>query len=97
MHGPFASAGPLIRVPDLYMTPALSFLQVYGTLGFDTRRFCVSLSPAGPLMPLGPPWVPKVGTSAFFNPAPPVVILDPINTQNNLGRSCFGFRQLQLC
>lgn len=75
----------------------VSFLQTYSTMCFDTRRFCVALSPDGPLAALAPPYTPRVDTSSYWHPAPPVVILDPLNHTENVGRTCFGFRQVQRC
>jgi len=40
--------------------------------------------------------VPRVGTPEYWRPADPVVVLDPLNPSNNLGRSCFGFRHIQV-
>lgn len=59
----------------------------------------VCLSPSGPLVTLSPlhsPHVPRVGTPEWWRPADPVVIQDPLQPNNNIGRACFGFRQLQL-
>jgi len=82
--------------PDLG-TLLLTFLQVFGT-GFDTRRYGVSLSTSGPLFTLSSwsPHVPRVGTPEYWQPADPVVIQDPLLPSHNVGRSCFGFRQVQL-
>eukprot|EP00602_Paraphysomonas_sp_CaronLab_P013170 CAMPEP_0185042476 /NCGR_PEP_ID=MMETSP1103-20130426/42376_1 /TAXON_ID=36769 /ORGANISM="Paraphysomonas bandaiensis, Strain Caron Lab Isolate" /LENGTH=1180 /DNA_ID=CAMNT_0027582561 /DNA_START=624 /DNA_END=4166 /DNA_ORIENTATION=- len=83
--------------PDLG-TMLLSFLRRFGTR-FDTRRHAVVLSINGPFAPLAPGMapahVPRVGTPNYWRPADPVVVTDPLDSQNNLGRSCFGFRQLQ--
>lgn len=77
----------------------VAFLEVFGTATFDTRRACISLSPAGPLLPLAPHHfnTPRVGSAGFWQPAPPVVILDPLRPDANVAMSCFGFRQVQLC
>jgi len=77
----------------------VSFLKLYSPENFNPRNFCVSLSPAGPLLPLAPNQfnTPRVGSAVFWQPAPPVVILDPLNPTANIGSSCYGFKQVQLC
>ena len=77
----------------------VGFLKLYSPQNFDPRNFCVSLSPAGPLLPLAPNQfnTPRVGSAGFWQPAPPVVILDPLNPTVNIGSSCYGFKQVQLC
>jgi len=56
----------------------------------------VSLEAIGPLTPLAPPYTPRVGVD-HWESVSPVVILDPLEAGMNIGRSCFGFRQVQLC
>ncbi len=43
----------------------------------------------------GQPWQ-QVGGGAPWRPTDPVVIQDPLRAANNVGRSCFGFRQVQV-
>jgi len=78
-------------------------LFAYGTRNFDPRRFSVQICAdgTGPLVPLTPAgatarFVPRVGTSEYWQPADPVVIQDPVDPSNNVGKACFGFRQVQL-
>lgn len=85
--------------PDLG-TLFLTFLKYFGT-SFDTRKYAVVLSINGPFVPLSPGLVnnahlPRVGTPGYWKPPDPVIVQDPLNSSNNLGRSCFGFRQLQM-
>jgi len=89
---------PPTEKPNIGMLLA-SFFEVFGTRRLDPRRSCVSLSPAGPLLPLAPHHfnTPRVGSVGFWRPAPPVVVLDPLNPALNVAQSCFGFRQVQLC
>jgi hypothetical protein len=54
------------------------------------------MGPLVTLTPLHSPHVPRVGTPEWWRPADPVVIQDPLQPNNNIGRACFGFRQLQL-
>lgn len=79
-------------------TLLLMFLRRYGP-AFDTRKYAVIMSTSGPFIPLSPglanAHVPRVGSPDYWQPADPVVILDPLNSSNNIGRSCFGFRILQ--
>ncbi|CAM9228929.1 unnamed protein product [Chrysoparadoxa australica] len=75
-------------------------LKTFGT-SFDTRRSGVLVSShgAGPLAPLTLQHfvgIPRVGTPEWWQPADPVVIQDPLQASNNVGRSCFGFRQVQV-
>eukprot|EP01041_Mallomonas_annulata_P000680 gene680-1302_t len=82
----------------------LTFLSQFGTL-FDTQRFAVCMSTRGPLVPLVPTpgssggWVhahvPRVGSPDYWRASDPVVVLDPLDPSNNLGRNCFGFRHIQ--
>ena len=55
---------PPTEKPSIGMLLA-SFLEVYGQRGLDPRRSCVSLSPAGPLLPLAPHHfnTPRVGSA----------------------------------
>ena len=80
--------------PDLG-TLLLIFFRKFGTK-FDTRKHAVALTVNGPFVPLSGDRMPRVGSKGYWNPPDPVVVIDPLNSQNNLGRSCFGFRQLQL-
>jgi len=77
----------------------LDTLSTYGTKSFDARKCSVQICATGPLVPLTPALtaghVPRVGTREFFQPADPVVIQDPVDPKNNVGKSCFGFRQVQ--
>jgi len=77
----------------------VNFLETYGTRGLDTRRSCISLAPSGPLLPLSLHHfnTPRVGSAGFWQPAPPVVIVDPLHPALNVASSCFGFRQVQIC
>ena len=81
--------------------------DVFSTTAFDTRKYAVCMSTTGPLVPLAPcvlpaaggsaqAHVPRVGTPEYWRPADPVVVLDPLNPSNNLGRGCFGFRHIQV-
>jgi len=79
--------------PDLG-TLFLKFFQKFGTT-FDTRKHAVALAVNGPFVPLTGDRMPRVGSEGYWNPPDPVVVIDPLNSQNNLGRSCFAFRQLQ--
>ena len=54
-------------------------------------------SPLTPLHAPGSFLTPRVGSAGYWAPPPPVVIVDPLNPANNVGRTCFGFRQVQLC
>lgn len=80
----------------------LDLLAVYGTASLDPRRSCVTIRAdgTGPLAPLTPAetssHVPRVGTRDYWRPADPVVIQDPVDPLNNIGKNCFGFRQVQL-
>lgn len=80
----------------------LETLAAYGTRQLDPRRSCIRIRSdgCGPLAPLTPAQtsthVPRVGTTEYWRPADPVIIEDPLHPQNNLGKSCFGFRQVQL-
>ena len=76
----------------------VQFLSTFGSANFDPRRFGVVVRPAAatPLAPidyLAPR--PRAGTAAFFHPAAPVMIQDPLVPEENVGASCFGFRQVQ--
>lgn len=78
----------------------LTFLQTYGTATFDTGRFgvCLAPPPYGPLFALtgehGGGGLDEQSRS--WKPTDPVVIQDPLCAANNVGRSCFGFRQVQV-
>ena len=77
-------------------------LGTYGTRHFDPRKFSVQIMAdgTGPLVPLTPAdtarFVPRVGSADYWRPADPVVIQDPVDPANNIGKACFGFRQVQV-
>lgn len=76
-----------------------TFLAIFGS-SLDTRKWGVVVGSGdfGPIAPLQAlQCIPKVGTPDFWTyAADPVVIQDPLQPDINVGRTCFGFRQVQL-
>lgn len=91
----------VLEAPDLRPdlgTLLVTFLHKYGSAELDVRKHGVCLNPnTGPLFALSSfsPHLPRAGTPEYWRQvADPVVIQDPLMPANNVGRSCFGFRQV---
>lgn len=64
----------------------LSVLHFYG-YQFDPRYYAVSIGPSGSFLPLH--------TLPPYEYNPPVVIIDPLDAHNNVGRNNFRFQSVQ--
>ena len=73
-------------------------LSLYPRGAYSSHVAAAVNSPLIPVHAAGTfPIRPRAGSAGFWAPAPPVIIIDPLNPGNNVGRSCFGFQQVQLC